>query len=583
MHNVWIENSLDHPPLERLGSYHPELVQLVRTAGQGKNPLLFLHIDIDHFNAINENMSVEVGDKSLVLIARRLQLYLGDRGHLWRHGSDELVVVIRREDQTLPYIALAEQIRQQLLIPLSVIPYTLYLSGSIGLSLCPEHAKDTSRLLDYAEDACLQARKQGGNTIYVYTPNNQKNIHIEKVMTREIVEAINRDELCLRYQPLVSAQDGHIVGLETQLRWQSPTLGMLTPERFMHSAERLGLIIQIGQWVIKHAVHQTRKWRDLGFTDFTIYINVSTLQLLRPSFTSEVLAVLQACGLPSEFLTFEINESILSNNVQTVFETMANLRKQGIGLCLDNFGTGNSSLTELIRYPVDQLKIDRSFIKSTPSGNREAAIAGAIISMAHQLGMTVIANGVESRAHVGFLRRNECDIFQGYLFAEPLSTERVAIALRNRYLQPESFIQTHSDRTLLLLDDEENMLRSLIRLFRRDGYRIFSASNVREAFEILASNEVHVILSDQRMPDMNGTEFLGRVKMLYPYTIRLVLSGYIDIDTVTEAINHGAVYRYLTKPWDDEHLREHIRQAFNTFDKRKVAKHNRDAHTSLTP
>ncbi|KAG1252923.1 hypothetical protein G6F68_011565 [Rhizopus microsporus] len=156
--------------------------------------------------------------------------------------------------------------------------------------------------------------------------------------------------------------------------------------------------------------------------------------------------------------------------------------------------------------------------------------------MGHQLGMTVIANGVESQAQLGFLRRNDCDVFQGYLFGEPMSADAAGMTLRRRYLRPEAFAETRPDRTLLLLDDEENVLRSLVRLFRRDGYRILAAGNVRDAFDLLAINDVQVILSDQRMSDMSGTEFLGRVKMLYPDTIRLVLSGYTDLNTVTDAI-----------------------------------------------
>ncbi|WP_108840758.1 EAL domain-containing protein, partial [Xanthomonas fragariae] len=458
------------------------------------------------------------------------------------------------------------QHRQQLELPLSVLPYTLFMTGKVGISLCPEHSTSLSILLDYAEEASYQAAREGGNTVRLYTRNSATNTHSESIIARQIVDAIPHGELRLRYQPLVSARDGRIVGMEALLRWQSPTLGMLVPERFMRTAERLGVIVQIGEWVLQNAVRQARLWRDQGFDDFSIAMNVSTLQLLRPGFFNEVMGILQTAGVPAQFVTLEINESALTNNVNFVHETMANLRNEGISLSLDNFGTGDSSLSALVRYPVDRLKIDRSFIKSAPAGSREAAIARAIIAMGHQLGMTVIANGVESQAQLGFLRRNDCDIFQGYLFGEPMSAESAGMALRRRYLRPESFAESRPDRTLLLLDDEENVLRSLVRLFRRDGYRILAAGNVRDAFDLLATNDVQVILSDQRMSDMSGTEFLGRVKMLYPDTVRLVLSGYTDLATVTEAINRGAIYRFLTKPWNDDELREHIRQAFRTHD-----------------
>lgn len=449
----------------RLGAGNPELLHLVDAAASGGPPLMVFHIDIDHFASINENMSAEVGDQALTLVARRLQDFLGARGKLWRHGSDEMVVVaVRREDTPLPE-DFAEEIRQQLELPLSVLPYTLFMTGKVGISLCPEHSSSLSILLDYAEEASYQAAREGGNTVRLYTRNSTTSAHSESIIARQIVDAIPHGELRLRYQPLVSARDGRIVGMEALLRWQSPTLGMLVPERFMRTAERLGVIVQIGEWVLQNAVRQARLWRDQGFDDFSIAVNVSTLQLLRPGFFNEVMGMLQTAGVPAQFVTLEINESALTNNVNFVHETMANLRNEGISLSLDNFGTGDSSLSALVRYPVDRLKIDRSFIKSAPAGSREAAIARAIIAMGHQLGMTVIANGVESQAQLGFLRRNDCDIFQGYLFGEPMSAESAGMALRRRYLRPESFAESRPDRTLLLLDDEENVLRSLVRLF----------------------------------------------------------------------------------------------------------------------
>ena len=566
MWNPALPPGLDPSKPQRLGAGNPELLRLVDAAASGGAPLMLLHVDIDHFASINENMSAEVGDQALALLAQRLQAHLDGRGRLWRHGSDEMVIVIpRTEGIPLPE-DFAEEIRQQIELPLSVLPYTLFMTGTVGISLCPEHGTQLSALLDSAEEANYQAGREGGNTVRVYARNAQASAHSESIIARQIVDAIPHGELRLRYQPLVSARDGRIVGMEALLRWQSPTLGMLVPERFMRTAERLGVIVQIGEWVLQNAVRQARQWRDQGFDDFSIAVNGSTLQLLRPSFFNEVMSMLQSAGVPAQLVTLEINESALTNNVNFVHETMASLRNEGISLSLDNFGTGDSSLSALVRYPVDRLKIDRSFIKSAPAGSREAAIARAIIAMGHQLGMTVIANGVESQAQLGFLRRNDCDIFQGYLFGEPMSAESAGMALRRRYLRPESFTETRPDRTLLLLDDEENVLRSLVRLFRRDGYRILAAGNVRDAFDLLATNDVQVILSDQRMSDMSGTEFLGRVKMLYPDTVRLVLSGYTDLATVTEAINRGAIYRFLTKPWNDDELREHIRQAFRTHD-----------------
>ncbi len=551
----------------RLGAGQPSLAMLVDDAANGGTPLLLAHIDIDHFASINENMGTDAGDEALVLLGERLSNYLDGRGIVWRHGSDEFIVAIPRTADLPPLEMLMEELGEQIDKPLSVLPYTLFLNAKIGISLCPEHSLDASELLDFAEIAQRQAVREGGGTSFrLYGMEAMVSASSESIMARQIVDAIANDELRLRYQPAVSARDGRVMGMEALLRWHSPTLGMLVPERFMRMAERLGVIVQIGNWAIRHALAQARAWRDTGFDDFTMSVNVSTLQLLRAEFVDEVLDAAQTHGIPAPSIILEINESALTHNVASIYESLARLRREGVQLCLDNFGTGESSLGSLVRYQVDKLKIDRSFIMSAPTGSREAAIVRAIIAMSHQLGIKVVANGVETEAQVGFLRRNECDEFQGHLFGEPNTAEHAGQVLRRRYIRPESFATAQSDRTLLLLDDEENVLRALVRLFRRDGYRILAAGNVRDAFDLLATNNVQVILSDQRMSDMSGTEFLGRVKMLYPDTVRLVLSGYTDLATVTDAINRGAIYRFLTKPWNDDELREHIRQAFRTHD-----------------
>ncbi|MDH5822737.1 EAL domain-containing protein [Luteimonas sp. RD2P54] len=549
----------------RLGAGHPDLVAMVGQAVGGGAALMVLHIDIEHFASINQNMGVEVGDQALRLLAERLAARIGERGRLWRHGSDEFVAAVPYPAGSAPPRELAEELLREVELPLSVLPYTLFLNARIGMSLCPLQAAEASLLLQQAETAVRQASHHDSDPVQLYAVQASEKLQNETIIARQIVDAAPNGELRMRYQPKVSARDGRVVGMEALLRWQSPDLGLLLPERFMPTAERLGVIVQIGHWVLDRVVEQARAWREQGFDDFFIGVNVSTLQLLDPEFVNRLLTRIGNAGLPNSTIVLEANESALTYDVNAVHEAIKALRHEGVGLSLDNFGTGDSSLSALVRYPADRLKIDRSFINSAPAGSRETAIVRAIIAMGHQLGMKVIANGVETEAQLGFLRRSDCDEFQGYLFGEPMNADAAGQVLRRRYLRPELFAAATPDRTLLLVDDEENVLRSLVRLFRRDGYRILAAGNVRDAFGLLATNDVQVILSDQRMSEMDGTEFLGRVKMLYPDTIRLVLSGYTDLATVTDAINRGAIYRFLTKPWDDRELREHIRQAFATY------------------
>jgi len=552
--------------MPRLGAGEPELARMVQQAADGGVPLMLLYLDIDHFRSINENMGVEVGDLALALMADRLQRKLPPGGRLWRHASDEFVIAVPRLPDLPEPEAYGDFLREQIELPMTLLPYTLFLSATVGIALCPEHADNPSALLQYAETAVRQAKHEGLNLTRVYTHGAAISVRTDSVIARQIIKAMDNQEFRLCYQPQINAHDGRVTGMEALLRWHSPALGMLAPERFMHVAEKLGVIVQIGDWVLKQAFQQARIWRDWGFDDFEIAVNVSTLQLLRRDFVDDLLLSLRQAGIPNEVVVLEVRQNALAGDMSLVHRTLAQLHREGVRLTLDDFGMGDSNLDSLMRFSVDKIKIDRSFVKGVPGSPREVAITNAIIAMGHQLGMKVIAHGVENDMQLGFLRRNQCDMFQGHLFGEPMTAEEAGALLRRRYLRSDAFTATKPDRTLLLLDDEENILRSLVRLFRRDGYRILAASSVGDAFDLLATNNVQVILSDQRMSDMSGTEFLGRVRVLYPNTVRLVLSGYTDLATVTEAINRGEIYRFLTKPWNDDDLREHIRQAFQTHE-----------------
>jgi EAL domain-containing protein (putative c-di-GMP-specific phosphodiesterase class I)/ActR/RegA family two-component response regulator len=283
-----------------------------------------------------------------------------------------------------------------------------------------------------------------------------------------------------------------------------------------------------------------------------------------------VLLVLAAWRIPSQMIELELTESALMENVEHVSATMQALKALGVSLALDDFGVGYSSLSYLKRLPLDKIKIDRSFVCEITESSDDAAIVRAVIAMSHQLQMTVLAEGVETQAQLGYLRRNHCDHCQGMFFGMPQPAMAAERLLRQRYLSTEAFQATRPTRTLLLLDDEENVRHALIRLLRPDGYRVLAAANATEAFAILGREDVQVVLADQRMPHVSGTEFLTRVKAMYPDTVRLILSGYTDLATVTEAINRGAIYKFLTKPWEPADLRAQIGDAFRTHSERKV-------------
>ena len=233
-------------------------------------------------------------------------------------------------------------------------------------------------------------------------------------------------------------------------------------------------------------------------------------------------------------------------NPERTTTILRNLKEIGVRISLDDFGTGYSSLNYLKRFPIDTMKIDQSFVRDITSDPDDAAITCSVISL-HSLRHQVIAEGVETEAQLNFLWRNHCDQIQGYYFSQPLPAEEFAQILRaEKALNTDEIRSSGKERTLLIVDDEENILAALRRLLRRDGYRILTAGSASKAFELLALNEVQVIISDQRMPEMNGTEFLSRVKEMYPDTIRLVLSGYAEFKTIIDAINRGAIFKFLT-------------------------------------
>jgi EAL domain-containing protein (putative c-di-GMP-specific phosphodiesterase class I)/CheY-like chemotaxis protein len=388
-------------------------------------------------------------------------------------------------------------------------------------------------------------------------------IHERLKMESDLRNALERAEFVLHYQPQADLCSGQVVGMEALIRWNHPERGMILPGSFIGFAEKCGLIEAIGAWVLRTACAQVRQWQDMGLGAYRIGVNLSALQLSSGGFAQLVETALAEAGLPAERLNLELPESLLVNDVENVVTLLNRLNALGVQLTIDDFGTGYSSLAYLKRFPIDVLKIDRSFVKEILTDPHDAAISDAIISMAHSLGIRVIAEGIESEGQCEFLARNMCDEMQGQLFAPALPAQQVEALLRAGRCLPKHLLRMHRQpRRLLLVDDEPSILSALKRQMRRDGYEILTATGGREGLDLLARQSIDVIVSDQRMPGMTGVEFLRTVKTLYPETVRIVLSGFTELQSVTDAVNEGAIYKFLTKPWDDDQLREHVAKAF---------------------
>lgn len=546
------------------------IAQARAAADRNVQRVAFVVMEIDRFSNVIESMGPATGDIALRTVGERLRAAAGEQARVARLTSDSFLVVLPQVLDEDEAVSRAQQLSAAVEPPVPVQAYSLHLTCTAGVALYPDHAEDTQSLLHCAEMALSRGRRRR-NSVVPFMPEFASELRDRFALGARLRDAIAGGELVLHYQPQVRALDGCVLGLEALVRWQTSSHGLLLPGRFLRAAEDLGLTVPLGMWVFRDACRQVRDWMDRGLDEFRLAVNVSAQQLHAPNFVRDVRAYLREFDVPASRLEVELTEDTLIDNVNEVLAVMGQLKDLGLSLALDDFGTGYSSLNYLRRLPIDKLKIDRSFIAEVTTATNDAAIVRAIIAMGHQLRLSVLAEGLETEAQLSFLHRNHCDAFQGYFFSRPVDAQAATGLLRQRHLMSNAFVAARPARRLLLVDDEDNVLRALARLFRRDGYEILLAHTADRAFDLLARQEVQVILSDQRMPGMNGTEFLGRVKDQYPDTVRLMLSGYTDLASVTEAVNRGSIYRFLTKPWDDAELRNCVSEAFRSHEARNTA------------
>ena len=305
---------------------------------------------------------------------------------------------------------------------------------------------------------------------------------------------------------------------------------------------------------------QQARWLQGKIDLVPVAVNLSAAQLRNGKFVQNVTDALSRHRLPAHHIEFELTESMVMNDVELAAANLQALKALGIQLSLDDFGTGHSSLAHLQRFPFDAVKIDRAFIRDVNSNAGNAAIATAVIAMAHSLHLRVVAEGVETEGQLQFLRRRRCDELQGFYFSEAVPAAQFEAMLIEKTLL--TLGQQVDEDTLLIVDDEPSNLSTLRRLLRREGYRVLTASSGQEGLNLLALNKVQVIISDQRMPNMSGTQFMRIVRELYPETIRIILSGFTDLTAVTDSVNQGELFKFMTKPWDDGELVRNIRDAF---------------------
>lgn len=539
--------------------------QALLLTGRLQQEVAIFFIDLDNFKYLNDTMGHEVGDRLLKTVAERLQECVRTGDTLARQGGDEFVVVISSSEVSEHASSIAAKILEAVSRPFVIREHEFVISCSIGISVYPRDGGDVEALVKHADIAMYRAKEQGRNCFQFYTAEMNARSLARLAMEKHLRRALDQEEFSLSYQPKVSLETGRIVGMEALARWDNPELGAVSPGSFIPVAEETGLIEPIGEWVLRQACRRNRTWQDAGLPPLTVAVNLSPRQFVQQNIVALVDRILGETGLDPRWLELELTESMVMQDVDRAGEVMNELKQLGVCLTMDDFGTGYSSLSYLKRFPFDKLKIDQSFVRDITSDPDNAAIARAVIALGHSLGLKIIAEGGETQGQFDFMCRNGCDEFQGYFFSRPLAADNFEALLRDDHSLPPQFVsEPGRHRTLLLVDDEAEVLASLRRLFMMANYRVLTATSAAEGFEMLAGNQVTVIIVDQKMPHMTGCEFLSRVRKLYPDTVRIILSGHADLDSVTDAINRGAAYKFLSKPWDETRLLDTIDEAFRS-------------------
>jgi diguanylate cyclase (GGDEF)-like protein/PAS domain S-box-containing protein len=400
------------------------------SARRRKEKVALLFLDLDRFKIINDTFGHSFGDCVLQEVARRLRSCTREHNTVARVGGDEFLVLISDAREASDAAVAAERIMQTMKDDFIIQGKPFSMGCSLGVSIFPEHGTDAEVLIKNADAAMYAAKDGGRSSVRFFTEEMNAEAVARIAMDKNLRLALERDEFSLVYQPQLEIESGRVIGLEALIRWQQPEMGLVPPDKFIPIAENNGLILPIGEWVLRTACAQARRWQDEGLPRIPVAVNVSAVQFRQESFRALLRTVLWETGLSPEFLELELTESLLLSNGDATLSVLQEIKEMGLKLAIDDFGIGYSSFTYLKHFSVDRLKVDRSFVRDVIVDPDDAAITAAIISMAKSLHLRVIAEGVETADQLAFLRRNGCDEIQGYYFSHPLCVADVALLLR---------------------------------------------------------------------------------------------------------------------------------------------------------
>jgi diguanylate cyclase (GGDEF)-like protein len=394
-------------------------------AKRNKTYVAVLFLDLDRFKKVNETLGHDVGDKLLLEVARRLERCVRKSDTVARLGDDEFAVLLDDLRDVKFVVVVVRKILQALARPVMIKDCELYATSSVGISLFPDDSEDVDILLRCANAALYRAKDAGKNNYQYYTADMNNRAFEFLLLESGLRKALDNKEFVVFYQPLIDLKTREVIAMEALIRWKHPGKGMIAPGDFIPLAEETGLIEPIGEWVLRTACTQNKKWQDAGYPPVKVAVNMSARQFSRKNITGLISDILQETGLSPEYLVIEITESVIMQDVQATISKLTQLHKMGISLSIDDFGTGYSSLSYLKLFPIDSLKIARAFVFNITSDSTDAAIAASVILLAHSMNLKVVAEGVETEEQLEVLRGQGCDYVQGFLFSRPLAAEEI--------------------------------------------------------------------------------------------------------------------------------------------------------------
>ena len=436
-----LDHLAHHDPLTGLPNrllLNERLEQAILRAKRKRAQLVVVFVDLDRFKHINDSLGHLIGDKLLLEAANRLTGSVRQDDTVARIGGDEFVLLLENIHSSRDVTVVAEKVIKAFKVPFQLDSHEVSVTASLGICVYPQDGEDSTTLLRNADTAMYQAKEQGRDDYHFYTEELTRNAFERVLLENNLRQAITNNEFYLAYQPQIDLTSGRTIGLEALIRWEQPQASMISPAKFIPIAEETGLIHPIGRWVLYTACRQAKVWLDAGLDFGRIAINVAGPQIQRGELVKEVKSVMEETGLEARYIELEVTESFIMQRAEYAIAELHELRAMGITLAIDDFGTGYSSLSYLKALPVHKLKIDQGFVRDIPDDSDDMAIAQAVIALGQSLGLTVIAEGIETREQADFLLQSDCEEGQGYLFSRPVSEAEVVTFLQQRHHSDEA-------------------------------------------------------------------------------------------------------------------------------------------------